>query len=354
MCQRMTPRVLRYLTPKRLIIPIIIGLGVVGGMFIANFDADAFAQINWTWNSALFLVLAFVCMFVRDVAYMYRIRLLTNGKLSWGRSLGVALLWEFGSAATPSSIGGSPLTIFLLRNNGLTTGRSTAIVMFCIFLDGLFFILAIPILYLIYGQLGVAPPLSYFSDPTTITAIQSLLVACLIAFIVLAAWTGLLGYGLFINPRGLKRLLFRVFKFRFLKRWKRNAVRAGNDIVLASADIRRSHPWYWIRAFAATSISWTGRFMVVVMLLLILSPAALDYVIVVSRQMVMQVLLMSFPTPGGSGAAELSLPSMLVEYTPGGLEATLSLLWRAITYYMYLAIGVYLLPRWLKRIVAKT
>lgn len=345
------PKVLKLLTPKRLIWPVAIGLGVVTYMFVSGFDREAFDQISWQWSSALFLVLAFCFMFLRDAAYMYRIRLLTDRQLSWGRSLGVALLWEFGSAATPSSVGGSPLAIYMLSKNGLSTGRSTAIVMFCIFLDGLFFILFIPIIYLMYGELAIKPSAEMFEEATMRVILEGLLVACLVAFCVLAAWTGALGYGLFINPKGIQRLLYRLFSIRFLRRWKKNAVRAGSDIIMASRDIRRRQPSYWLKAFAATSVSWCGRFMVAIMLLLVLSPESLDYLHIIGRQMVMQVLLMSVPTPGGSGVAELSLPTFMVEYVPSGLEATLSLLWRAITYYLYLFIGVYLLPRWVKRIV---
>jgi uncharacterized membrane protein YbhN (UPF0104 family) len=349
-------KVLRLLTPKRLIWPIIIGLAVVTYMFVVRFDQEAFRQINWHWNSALFLLLAFASMAIRDAAYMYRIRLLTNGELAWSRSLGVALLWEFGSAATPSSVGGSPLAIFLLRKSGLSTGRSAAIVMFCIFLDGLFFVVFIPILYLAYGEMAVRPEPGFFPDAATRTVTEGLLVACLVSFCALALWTAVLGYGLFVNPKGIQRLLFRLFSLRFLSRWKRSAVRAGSDLILASRDIRTRHASYWIKAFATTVLSWSGRFTVAILLLLIISPATLDYLHIYGRQMVMQTMLMSVPTPGGSGVAELSLPAFLVEYVPTGLEATLSLLWRAITYYIYLFIGVYLLPRWIKRMIttAKT
>lgn len=346
------PRILRLLTPKRLIWPVLIGLAVVTYMFVVRFDRNAFNQISWQWSSVLLLVIAFLCMFMRDAAYMYRIKLLTNNELTWSRSLGVALLWEFGSAATPSSVGGSPLAIFLLRKSGLTTGRSTAIVMFCIFLDGLFFILFIPVLYLLYGELAIRPPLDLYPDAATRTVAAGLLVACLVAFCGLAVWTGALGYGLFINPKGIQRLLFRIFRLRFLRRWRKNAVRAGSEIIIASRAIRRQHPFYWLKAFLATAVSWCGRFSVAIMLLLIISPEALDYLHVVGRQLVMQVLLMSVPTPGGSGIAELSLPAFVVEYVPKGLEATLALLWRAITYYMYLFIGVYLLPKWVKRAIS--
>jgi len=346
----MTPRILRRLSPKRLIWPIVLGLGVVTWLFIDSFDREAFARINWTWRSLVLLILAFGCMFVRDIAYMYRMRLLTGGRISYRRSLGIALLWEFGSAVTPASLGGSPLAVLLLSKSGLGAGRSTAVVMFCLFLDGLVLILAIPLLVIILGRIVIAPPMHYFHDIAIQGIVQGLIVASIVSFCIYTTWTAILGYGLFVNPKGIKRLLYRVFSMRFLKRWQKGAIRAGSDIIIASAEIREKTAWYWLRAFIATACSWTGRFMVAIMLLMMFFPGTIDWLLVMGRQAIMQVLLMSTPTPGASGIAELSLPTFLVEYVPGGLEAPMSLLWRGITYYMYLFIGVYLLPRWLKRL----
>ena len=52
---------------------------------------------------------------IRDLGYMYRIRVLTDKYLSWRKSFDVIMLWEFASALTPSVVGGSGIAIFILN-----------------------------------------------------------------------------------------------------------------------------------------------------------------------------------------------------------------------------------------------
>jgi uncharacterized protein (TIRG00374 family) len=55
------------------------------------------------------------------------------------------------------------------------------------------------------------------------------------------------------------------------------------------------------------------------------------------------------PTPGGSGVAEFAFGELLVSFSQSTLLlAALAILWRLISYFPYLFIGAFLLPRWLK------
>ena len=101
--------------------------------------------------------MAFVMMAVRDLAYMYRIIVLTDNKLSWKQAFNVILLWEFSSAVSPSVVGGTGPAIFFLYKEGLSGGKSTAVVLTAIFLDEVFFVVAVPIVYFVYG-LNIFPP----------------------------------------------------------------------------------------------------------------------------------------------------------------------------------------------------
>ena len=151
------PKILDNFSPKRIIWPILIGLSVVTYLFIGGFDQEAFQRIRWSWNATFWIFLAFVMMAIRHVAYMYRIRRLTDRKLSWGVSFDVILLWEFASAATPSIVGGSAFALFLLSKQGISTGRSTTIVLFTTFLDEMFFIIAAPLFFILAGKSFIFP-----------------------------------------------------------------------------------------------------------------------------------------------------------------------------------------------------
>ena len=349
------PSILKQLSPKRIIWPILIGLAVVTILFIRGFDKQAFLNVDWSWNFLFWIFIAFVCMVVRDLAYIYRIRLLTNGQLSWNQSLQVILLWEFGSAATPSSVGGTTLAIFLLAKEGISPGRSTAIVMLSVFLDELFFISIIPVFFLLLGKVALIPDESAIVGVTSEGLLNGLLIWFIVAFTIIFGYTIILAYGLFFNPLGMKRLLYRLFSLRFLKRWQKGAIRAGTDIIIASEEIKGQKIGYWIQAYIATMISWTGRFLVINCILVAIV-GGLDHFLIFVRQVMMWIIMSVSPTPGGSGVAELSFATFLADIIPlenKGLEATLSLLWRMISYYPYLFIGVFLLPRWVRRVFTK-
>ena len=134
-------KVLRLFSPKRIIIPILIGLAVVTYFFISGFDKEVYKSIEWTWNVGIWMFLALVMIGIRQLAYMYRIKLLSNGALTWRQSFDVIMVWEFASAVTPSIIGGAAAALFILNNEGINMGRTTTIVLFTTFLDELFFIL---------------------------------------------------------------------------------------------------------------------------------------------------------------------------------------------------------------------
>jgi uncharacterized membrane protein YbhN (UPF0104 family) len=64
----------------------------------------------------------------------------------------------------------------------------------------------------------------------------------------------------------------------------------------------------------------------------------------------MWVILLVSPTPGGTGVAEFAFQGFLSDLTPVGLSALLAVLWRFFSYYPYLLIGVFIFPRWLKKV----
>ena len=67
----------------QVLIPIALGLFVIGWLFLDEFDPDVFASFHFTVASGLFILLAFVFMLMRDFGMMWRFRLFTDKDLSW-------------------------------------------------------------------------------------------------------------------------------------------------------------------------------------------------------------------------------------------------------------------------------
>ncbi len=343
-------KVLSYFRFRRIIIPILLGLGVATFMFVRSFDREAFIGINWVWQSYFFIFMALLMMVVRDVGYMYRIRVLTDGQISWRRSFDVIMLWEFASAITPSIIGGSAIALYIVNKEGVSMGRTTAIVLITAFLDELFYILMVPIFIIIVGTQHLFTTEGEYIFFNTRFGTQGIFIMGYLFILIL---TTIIIYGVFLNPRGFKMILLTLFKLPFLRKWRNKAAETGNEIIITSREMKGKPVIFWVKAFAGTFFSWTGRFLVVNFLILAFVSGG-DQFLIFARQLVMWVILLISPTPGGSGVAEFVFSGFLGEFIPQGLTPALSLMWRIISYYPYLFIGVIVLPHWLKRVYSKS
>ena len=339
--------ILKAFRPGRILWPILIGLIVASYLLLRNFNAEAFREVDWSFQLVLWILVAIVMMVIRDLAYMYRIRVLTDNHLSWGQSFNVIMLWEFASAITPSIVGGTAFALLLLHKEKISAGRSTAIVLVSTFLDEIFFVILVPLLYFTVGHHALFNPLNA-EALKSFTHGNGMFYFFSIGYVIIFVYTAFLAYGIFINPRGLKWLLIKLFSLPYLRKWRNEAREAGNDLVTASLELRNVGQAYWLKSFGATCVSWTARYLVVNCLILAFVAGG-DQFLIYARQLVMWIIMLISPTPGSSGIAELVFSSFLSEFIPHGLSSTLGLLWRLISYYPYLFIGAIILPRWIKK-----
>jgi uncharacterized membrane protein YbhN (UPF0104 family) len=342
-------KLLSGVRPIRIVYPILIGIAVVVYMLVKEVDGKTLSLIEFSWHSLFWLCVALIMMIIRDLGYMARLRILTDGTFSWSKSFRIIMLWEFTSAITPSAIGGTSVAILYLNKEGLKVGKSSAIVMATSFLDELYFILMFPLLILVLD----VNQLFMTDAPGHSLWLESLLYFALIGYLVKASYFIVLTYGLFWNPRGLKWLLLWIFKLPILRKWKRGANQAGTDIIESSKELRRKPFWFWLKAFMATFWSWTARYWVVNVILLAFifqGYSITEHVMIFARQLVMWIMMLVSPTPGGSGFSEWVFTKYLGDFLPSaGVAATMALIWRLISYYPYLLIGVFILPKWIKK-----
>ncbi|MGB0167212.1 MAG: lysylphosphatidylglycerol synthase transmembrane domain-containing protein [Luteibaculum sp.] len=318
--------------------------GEEGTYQLAN-NREILANTTFNYQSVLWLFVALLMVVFRDIGYMYRLRVLSHGDLSWRSSFGSIMLWEFASAITPSVVGGSGVAIYILNREGISVGRSTAIVMVTALLDELFYIIMVPLIILLIGTQELFP-IDLQKEILGITfGTRGIFWA---GYIFIMLLTSIILIGIFIAPRSLKYWLLRIFNVRLLKKWRYKIIQIGNDIMNTSAILKDEKPIFWIKAFLATFLSWTARYWVVNFLLLAFTPVG-NHLLVYGRQLVMWVIMLISPTPGSSGVAELAFSGFLEEFSPLGLTAVMALLWRIFTYYPYLFLGAIILPRWFSR-----
>jgi hypothetical protein len=323
---------------------IFIGLIISGYLLFTEFKTSGFqnisTNINWTYSSFMFLALAIIMMVIRDFAYMVRIKLLTDNHLSWKQAFKVILIWEFASTVTPGVVGGSAVAMFILNKEKIALAKSTSIVIITTLFDNLFYIIYVPILI-------------YFINPNNLIpqaihrfGFNLFWMGYFVIFII----SSLLILSLFVYPQLIKIIFNFIFRIPFLKRFQSKFDKFGDEISIASQYFKKKSIRFWLQIFLSTTISWFARFLVVNFIILaFVSLNFTDHLIILGRQFVMWLALLITPTPGGSGMAEYLFNTFLYDYIPlKTLAILLALLWRLISYYPYLIIGLLILPTWIK------
>jgi len=282
---------------------------------------------------------------VRDLGYMYRLRVLTHKNMNWLSSFYVIVLWEFSSAVTPSVIGGSFVAIFLLLKEGINLGKSLAYVIITSIFDNLFFIGAVSLSFF-----GVYD--SIFAGLSTLESKlgSSLRLLFWSSHAFVSTYTLVMLLAVFARPKLFRWVLLKITSIRFLKRWQEDAQRHGDEIVLASQALQDEPLTYWLKVGFTTFVTWSARYLIVN--LIIASYVSLDlggHLVILGKQIILWTIMLVSPTPGSSGTAEYFY-QQLHEVVLGQYTLITAVLWRVATYYVYLVLGVILLPRWVRRV----
>jgi uncharacterized protein (TIRG00374 family) len=292
----------------------------------------------WLW-----LFVAVLFMVGRDFFYMVRIRVLTKNELSWRRSFNVILLWEFASALTPGVVGGAAIAMFILNREKIALGRSTAIVVITAFLDNLFYILMIPLVFLIVDQNVLFP--------TNVAGSDSVQFIFWTGFTTIFAVCSFLFASIFLFPNLAKTVLGFLFRFPLLKRWREKAMQTGEEIYTTSGELKGEPITFWVKAFLSTCGSWISRYLVINAILQAFIQLNLtEHFLLLGKQLVLWLFMLVSPTPGASGVAEYAFGELLSSFAASSmLLVAMAVIWRLISYFPYLFIGAFLLPRWLRK-----
>lgn len=341
----------------RLVLPIVIGLGVASWLLYRNFTPGAFDGVTFTTQSALWMSLAFLMVVVRDVAYMMRIRVLTDNFLSWRKSFQVIMIWEFASAVIPPSLGGGfAVAIFLLNKEKIELGKSISVILFSSLLDGIFLGVMAPVAYFLAGgeslflNLNIEVPdfLSFIINEKSIAFTFWLVYFAVLGYKLLVA------FALFVDAKAVKNFLVTLFKLPVLKRFAMSAQTTGDEMIIASAELKGKKLSYWFYAVLTTFLSWSARFLIINFIIAAFSPGYINHLVLYCKQIIIGIINIISPTPGGSGLAEIMFSQFFKAELQNNLTlaTALALLWRLISYYPYIFAGVIILPRWLKRVYA--
>ncbi len=333
---------------RRIIWPLLIGFSAFGIILYFQLKGKEipFDLLTITKKAAFWLFIAAIFMVLRDVGYVIRFKILSDNKVSWWQAIRVIFLWEFASAISPSAVGGTSVAVIFVHKEGISIGRSSAIVMATSFLDELYFIITLPILFLIVGP----EALFNIGDAVGVSFLNEFFYFAIIGYTLKLIYLAILSYGLFYNPHIIKNIILKIFGIRILRRWRKQARRAGLDIIENSRELRGKSFVFWLKTFGATFVSWTSRYWVVNAMFMAFFVFDKDHLLLFARQLVMWIMMLISPTPGGSGFSEFIFSKYLSDFLPevAGIAIIMAFIWRLFTYYPYLLAGTILVPAWLK------
>ncbi|MEQ9288775.1 MAG: lysylphosphatidylglycerol synthase transmembrane domain-containing protein [Cyclobacteriaceae bacterium] len=341
-------KVFKVLNPKNVWIPVVLGIGIVSFLFYQdpNVTADNLRLIFDASPEGVFFSL--ITLILRHAGYAYRLRVITDQEISWMRCIVIIVLWEFASAVTPSVVGGTAVAVFILTMEGLNFGKALAFVMVTAILDNLFFVVAAP------GVMLLAPGQVFPSvEAAELQIGDSLPYFFFISYGLIAIYTLVMSYGLFAQPRAFKWILLKCTSWKWLVKWKHKAGVYGDQIIMASAELKGKKARYWVLISLTTLFIWVSRYITLNSIVTSFAQVSFgEHLVIFSRQVIMWIVMLISPTPGSSGTAEYFFIPFFEEYLESYTFIS-AIFWRMLTYYPYLLLGAIVLPRWVKKVFFK-
>ena len=294
-------------------------------------EPGVYAAVKDSFNPVMLLG-AIGIVLLRVALGGWRISYASRGHISPTGGVRGQLAWDFFSVVTPSIIGGGPIAAFFMaRDQRVSTGESTAIILYLMVLDQMFFALTVPLV--IIGQLFLPVLPASLGTIGTTTAVTY--------FLLILLWVGSLTYAAVLKPELLQRVANRLVRFRWLRRFRVRVERESALLAERARAIRSQSFRFFFVCAVLTIAVWVTKHLLIVFAILCFQPTV-DALLVLIKSAALMLGALVMPTPGGSGAVE-TFYAILVG--PAVLRPTLVpslLVWRVLGYYVFLAAGAFL------------
>ena len=325
---------------------IVIGIGIFLMFQISNElgdnsipFAEAIKKINIDY---LLLSISIVLFFVGLVIFEFSITLkIVTDKFNLLLATRVALIGKFYDYVTPMASGGQPMEIYEIHKKGYSGGVSTAVALarWCIHI---FSWLLITMIYLIIGKDYLVSSFESGAAITTILiltwlgwGVTIILPITLILFLIMPKLAlKLARFGISIGAY-----------FKFIK----DEDRTYNKVVCTLNELRNcfititKRPFYFVTLILISLLEVVVLYTVPYFAILVFnSDQGFNF-----NELIKISLLNSYatcsaaiiPTPGNSGALE-STASLIFKGVGGGILSWVILLYRFLTYYIFLLVGI--------------
>ncbi len=313
-------------------------LGVIAALTIQPDTLQQIARMQW-WMPfiAAFSVVIRVCFGT------WRLQFIGQGRLRWMGAFRAQLAWDFLSNVTPSAIGGGPVApAYISRDSKVPFGDATAIMLFAMLLDQIWFAFAIVVVLVGSTYIEIIPASLGTVGDVTFSAY----------FLLFLAWVVLFGYATFVRPTLLTKFIGRIFQLPLLNRFHKAVSATLSRLHKRALILRTQPPHFYVKGFLLTAVIWLSRYALVVIILYGFY-TEVDQLLALLRTVAMMLGGLVMPTPGGAGGIEGLYVLMFKPLLPASLLAPTLLLWRILGYYIFIALGAYLAVHQVGRVLVK-
>ena len=303
----------------------------------------AFTHLNLFW-----LLIGLLCMFLYFglEAIITKILVEDNGdKLPWRDAIRIPLIEQLFNGVTPFSSGGQPAQLVALMQSGIEGGRASSVLLmkFVVF-QGMVVINFI--FSLLIGFQYIQEKLHFLSIFVVFGFFLHLFV--IVALLLVMYWHNL--------TEKIVTLLFMPLKF-FVKKekivsWQKNAHLKIDSFYRESLRMK-SNFRLLIKISIITIVQLLFYYLVPYFILLALGIDGANIIMVTCLHVLIFMIISLFPIPGGAGGAEYGFSILFKQFVSSSSKLVLAMLiWRLLTYYLGMLLGVvasFIRPRKIKR-----
>ncbi|WP_022836286.1 lysylphosphatidylglycerol synthase transmembrane domain-containing protein [Salisaeta longa] len=316
----------------------LLSLLVLAGLAYYTFDLSAFQKIVSHVN-AWWLVAGLGLVAVRAFLGGWRLKHVSQGRLSLGMATRAQIAWEFFSNVTPSAVGGGPLTmVFIARERRIPMGDSSAFMLFSMLLDQLWFAATVACLLASSFVIPLIPP--------SVGTIGQWAFGGYLLIVI--AWASFFAYALIFRPSLLEWAADRLFRLPYLSRFRERVMREMKTFARRGRRLRSESAGFYVKGFLITAGMNLSRYALIVAVVWSVYPAAKGLLLMLrSATLSMGGLIMI--TPGGAGGLEGLYAVLIGPLMPATLMVPTLLTWRLLGFYLFIAVGAYIFTRHVQR-----
>ena len=330
-----------HIDPRRMLRWVLQGVALAGvatvGVFFFTVRPETWTQLRhfnplWLPFLAALAFTAWACngarvwLFCRALGY----------PLTYRTALQASLSQEFGVAATPAGIGGAVIRLALLKRAGVPVAASGSMLASDAAIDVIFFALLAPFAaWVMLHDAVFARVLERLDQRMLLPGLAAAMVG-VATFVVLlrSAWfhrwlERCAGATTFGRNRRLPA------RHRFLRRATARTLRRMREALVLLWGRRKSA---LVLNFLLASVQWTCRYSLLPLILLAVH-SPVNPVPLFLAQGLLFMLSMLVVVPGGGGAVEVLTALILPAFVPVPLVGAVVLLWRLLTFHLYLLGG---------------